>query len=304
MHKSKQFLKERIGFFLHGAVVIIPLLCALLLLSQTVLAQNTYVITDGSRTLVHTTSATDPGTVLNEAGLKLGADDSYTTQFNNGIPEITVRRGQTAIIQPDTVFANETYTETIAHETTYCRDASLPAGTQRVLTKGNDGQMLCTASVVYEGGKETSRTVLTKTILEPPTTEVIALGTGSVETAAGYVPDVPVIGDGIIITPTGEVLTYTDTMEMVATAYSCDGYLGITATGTHAREGAIAVDPSVIPYGTRMYIVSKDGSYVYGIATAEDCGGGIIGNRIDLYYNTTSECWLFGCRDCIVYILG
>ena len=71
-----------------------------------------------------------------------------------------------------------------------------------------------------------------------------------------------------------------------------------------ARVGAIAVDPTVIPYGTRMFIVTNDGEYVYGIATAEDCGGGIKGNHVDLFFNTVEECFQFGVRDCIIYFLG
>ena len=95
-------------------------------------------------------------------------------------------------------------------------------------------------------------------------------------------------------------------MTVEATAYTktdagCDDW---TATGTLARYGAIAVDPSVIPYGTRMYIVSWDGSVVYGYATAEDCGGAINGARVDLYYDTYEECIQFGRRDCIIYFLS
>ena len=60
----------------------------------------------------------------------------------------------------------------------------------------------------------------------------------------------------------------------------------------------------MIPYGTRMYIVSNDGRYVYGIATAEDCGSAIKGNRIDLYFDTVAECDRFGIRNCQVYFLG
>ena len=68
--------------------------------------------------------------------------------------------------------------------------------------------------------------------------------------------------------------------------------------------GTVAVDPSLIPYGTRMFIVSNDGLYVYGIGTAEDCGGAIRGKRVDLYYPTLSECYAFGRRDCTIYFLG
>ena len=116
----------------------------------------------------------------------------------------------------------------------------------------------------------------------------------------------PIIGENTITTASGEVLTYTHTMTVEATAYTktdegCDNW---TATGTLARYGAIAVDPSVIPYGTRMYIVSWDGSVVYGYATAEDCGGAINGNRVDLYYDTYEECIQFGRRDCTIYFLS
>ena len=79
------------------AVLVIPLV-VLLLLSQTVFAQTTYVINDGNRVLVHTSSATDPAAVLNEAGLALGADDTYTTQTGIGVSEITVQRSHTVTI--------------------------------------------------------------------------------------------------------------------------------------------------------------------------------------------------------------
>lgn len=59
---------------------------------------------------------------------------------------------------------------------------------------------------------------------------------------------------------------------------------GITATGTTAKEGrTIAVDPKVIPYGTKVYI---DG---WGYRIAEDCGGGIKGNHIDIYVDSASH---------------
>ena len=111
------------------------------------------------------------------------------------------------------------------------------------------------------------------------------------------------IKDGLIYLPTGEVLTYDRVMTSLATAY-CDK--GLTATGTQARVGAIAVDPEVIPYGTRMFIVSKDGEYIYGLATAEDCGSKkhIYDTRIDLHFDTYAECRAFGARYCRVYFLS
>ena len=110
----------------------------------------------------------------------------------------------------------------------------------------------------------------------------------------------PTYSSNTITTEDGEVLTYTSTMSVEATAYTGGG---TTATGTAARYGAIAVDPTVIPYGTKMYIVSDDGKWIYGVATAEDCGGALKGHIIDLYFDDYSTCIQFGRRNCTIYIL-
>ena len=213
----------------------------------------------------------------------------------------------------------ETYTVPVAYQTVYCHDPSLQEGEQRVLTAGVDGQMICIASVFYVDGMEVNRTILTETVVRQPVDALIAVGT--------YVPNPmpetqpeeeqprpqrpedtgkPIIGDGYILTPEGEMLTYTHSDQYVATAYTNTdpGCTIWTATGTLCRVGAIAVDPKVIPYGTRMYIVTNDGKYIYGICVAEDCGSSIKGNRVDLYFDTDPECWTFGIRDCTVYFLG
>ena len=192
-------------------------------------------------------------------------------------------------------------------------------GEQKVLTPGVDGQLLCTATVYYVDGKEINRVVNSQVVTRQPVDEVVAIGTYIAQEdpipmpedipqtqpapTEPVKPDLPVIGNGIITTPEGEVLTYTQKLDCIATAYSCNGQPGITYSGTPARIGAIAVDPTVIPLGTRMYVVTNDGEYIYGICTAEDIGGSIKGNKVDLYFNTFDECWIFGIRDCTVYIL-
>ena len=92
---------------------------------------------------------------------------------------------------------------------------------------------------------------------------------------------------------------YIAVMDMEATAYlptDGDGY-GITATGIPATYGVAAVDPAVIPLGSRLYIPG------YGEAIAADTGGAIYGNRIDLCMESYSECMNFGRRYVTVYIL-
>ena len=199
------------------------------------------------------------------------------------------------------VTLQETYTTTIAHEVYYCNDPAIPEGTQDVLTPGEDGEMLCTAGVTYVNGEESERTVLSQTVTKMPTTEVIGIGTGAQTGEEGEL----VIGDGYILLPTGELLTYTRTDTVRATAYThtdagCDF---TTATGTTVHRGTVAVDPRYIPYGTRMFIVSDDGCYIYGLSVAEDCGGAIKRDRIDLYFPTYDECIQFGRRNCTIYFL-
>ena len=86
---------------------------------------------------------------------------------------------------------------------------------------------------------------------------------------------------------------------MEATAYlPTDGSPeGLTAMGIPAARGVVAVDPRVIPLGSRVYIPG------YGIAIAADTGGAIRGERIDLCMETYSECMNFGRRDVQVYVL-
>lgn len=378
MLECNRFVKKKMSLLTRSAAVLLVIVCTVLLLSQTAFAKNTYLINDGNRVLIHTTYATDPAEVLDEAGLELGKDDTYTTQSGLGMSAITVQRKQTVtvihgskimevssygetveslltrmnliltgedvvsvpmdtatydglqIVISRAIETEESYTRLIPYNTVYCYDASLQEGEEVVLTPGVDGQLLCTAKVSYVNGEEISRTVTSEVVTRQPVDQVVAIGT-YVEQAeplpmptdppptqpaptqpaptqptptAPPADGMPVIGNGLITLPSGEVLSYTQKLDCIATAYSCNGEPGYTFSGTPARVGAIAVDPTFIPLGTRMYIHTNDGQYIYGIATAEDIGGSIKGNIIDLYFDTFDECWIFGIRDCTVYILG
>ena len=84
-----------------------------------------------------------------------------------------------------------------------------------------------------------------------------------------------------------------------ATAYSAHdpGNGNRTATGTPVRRGVIAVDPSVIPRGTHVFIPG------YGEAVAEDIGGAIHGYRIDIAFDTHAEALMFGRQDLEIFIM-
>ena len=84
-----------------------------------------------------------------------------------------------------------------------------------------------------------------------------------------------------------------------ATAYSAQdsGNSAYTASGTLVRHGVIAVDPSVIPLGSRVFIPG------YGEAVAEDIGWGIQGYMIDVAFDTHEEALMFGRQNIEIYLL-
>lgn len=101
-------------------------------------------------------------------------------------------------------------------------------------------------------------------------------------------------GEGTMVV---EATGYTAGYESTGKKPGDPGY-GITATGTHAHYGTVAVDPSVIPLGTKMYIPG------YGYGVAEDTGGAIKGNRIDLFFDDVDEALHWGRRTVTVKLFG
>lgn len=348
MSKIKQSAPQKDNFLMRLMTMVAITVLVIGTMSLSASAETTYMITDGSTVVYHTTEATDPVEVLSEAGLELGVDDIYTTEEGMLVTEITIQRvqmvtidngGQTLITgtygetveevltrldaqldEDDEIdvaldaetydgmhitisrvtHVTETYSQTVAYGTDYVEDADLPEGYEKVTSAGADGEVVCTASVTYVNGEEVAREVVASAVTKEPVNKVVTVGTAEVKKGELF------IGDGVIVTPEGDVYTYTSTKQVKATAYThtdagCDK---TTATGTTVRWGTVAVDPKVIPYGTRMYIVSNDGKYVYGLSVAEDCGGAIKNNRIDLYMPTTSQCYAFGVRNCTIYFLG
>lgn len=381
MHRTEK-QKNRSGKKLRRIIAVVVMVSALAaLLSQTVFAQNSYVITDGDNVTVHKSFSTDPDVVLDEAGIELSEEDTYTTTYNDGVGQINIQRmqmvtvihwGQERVIgtygetvhallarlgidlgaddkiscEPDSLTYDGLIVEivhkeveiveedkVIPYETNYFEDPELEAGEELVLVEGVDGVVHLRTQIVYENGAEVSREIVGETVVTEAVTRLVVRGSeraiteqpdepdhrvlssdnsagGGNGTGGGNGGSQPVngesssVGEGTITTSTGTTYTYSSVLTVSATAYSCEGRVGYTYSGTVARVGAIAVDPKVIPLGTKMYIVSNDGEYVYGYCVAEDIGGGIKGNKVDLYFDTFDECWQFGVRTCTVYILG
>lgn len=122
--------------------------------------------------------------------------------------------------------------------------------------------------------------------------------------ASGRAMSEKVAPDWLTLDENGIPTDYAYCITGKSTAYY-SGY--ITSTGTRPMQGTVAVDPREIPYGTKMYITSADGRYIYGYAVAEDTGGFIYftnGATVDLYMHSYDDCVNWGWRSVNIYVLG
>ena len=193
-----------------------------------------------------------------------------------------------------------TEAETVGFTTIKRLNTSLPAGETVTVREGIEGIKTVTYNVVYENGVEVSREAVQSVVLTNPVSKIVEYGIeNAVEIDAG---------SGYEARDKAS-LDYKYYIDCQATAYDMSpeengGYAGQSATGVPLEKGVIAVDPRVIPLGTRVYVEAIDGSWSYGYAVAADTGGAIKGNRVDLCYRTQYECIQFGRRPCRVYILN
>lgn len=209
--------------------------------------------------------------VLEEAEVSLGEEDKINYDLDDSIKEdmeIEVIRVEKEIIDES---------ERIDYKTIRENDGTLEKGKSRVEREGQEGQLEREIEITYENGEEVSREILAETVVQEPVNRIVKIGTKAPKPA-------PIVSRG------GSEVTRTLTVE--ATAYSSQdpGVGTITATGATLRHGIIAVDPRVIPLGTKIYVPG----YGYGIAA--DTGGAIKGNRIDLAYENRSDALQFGRR--------
>jgi len=160
-------------------------------------------------------------------------------------------------------------------------DPSLPRGVVRVLQEGRVGVRERSVKVTQVDGKVIRRDLLAERVIRAPRDRFIA------------------VGSKVLIVKSGD-FAGREYMDMVATAYApycCVGVRSRTSIGLQAGHGVVAVDPTIIPLGSYLFIEG------YGQAIAGDVGGDIKGLRIDLGFATTREALRYGRRAVRVYIL-
>ncbi len=201
-----------------------------------------------------------------------------------------------------------TVTKTIEFKTIKKETSDLKAGETKVQQKGSNGTKEVTYVKEVVNGETVASEFVSEKVIKKAVDKIILVGTryesdNAVQTSA----DVKCVStlkpeEPIELDENGIPCNYTKVMKGKATAYSCGTHC---STGVRVQPGYIAVDPKIIPYGTKMYIVSDDGKYVYGYAIAADTGGFIKSGKIlaDLYFPTESQCVNFGVRGITIYFL-
>lgn len=233
----------------------------------------------------------------------------YTPDSNDFIePALDTVITETAYIDyTDIEYINGSYTEAIPHsvETVY---SSSKAEGSTTLTEGSDGVKQVNYTEKLVNGVSQEKTVTGEEVITAAVNGKKIVGTkkatsavttsASVKCVSTLTPSSPIELD-----QNGVPVNYKSKITARATAYTYTG--NNCATGVAPQPGYIAVNPNYIPYGTKMYIKTADGSVIYGYAVAADTGGFTkkYPTGVDLFMSSASACKSFGVRNVEIYIL-
>ena len=233
------------------------------------------------RRIALTSSAPDVGSLLEEQHIHLAATD----EVKPSLADIVPANGVVKITRVLTWEREEH--RAIPVQTIHRVDFSMTPGTKRLISSGKPGERIVMVSFVQRNGGSVKATIVKSNVLTKARPRIVAEGMGEYEAFERFA------NRGLQHTS----YVVASALQMVATAYTagCAGCSGITASGRPAGHGIVAVDPRVIPLGTRLYIPG------YGLAIAGDTGGAIRGYRIDLGFNSLGDALRFGRREVTVY---
>ncbi|MDN5364338.1 MAG: hypothetical protein PWQ91_1400 [Eubacteriales bacterium] len=229
-----------------------------------------YLVEGEKKRLLYTAA----GTVeefLRQSGLRLQGEDRVEPA-----PEAPIRKGMIIILTRVTYRFTEEVRE-LPCSVVEKEDPMVEKGLTRILQEGEKGQEKIVWQVVWENGKVVARRMVAREVLKEPKPRLVGVGVMQLA-SRGRVP-----------------FRFKKVLQMEATAYTWTGQR--TAAGITPRRGVVAVDPAVIPLGSRLYVEG------YGYATAADTGGDIVGNRIDLFMESLADAVRWGRRRVKVYFL-
>lgn len=240
-------------------------------------------------------------------------------RVENGMDEMVVPNSEVKVVRVEKV--TDVVEDSVKFAEVTKKDSSILKGKEKLVQKGENGRVAKTFEVVKENGKEVKRVLKNEKTVKEAKKQVKAVGTkvvvasvsrgakqpapkaatASVSKAAAA-PVQAAAAPKKAAAPTGEPAGRE--IYVSATAYTafCAGCSGITATGINLKANpglkVIAVDPSVIPLGSKVWVEG------YGYAVAGDTGGAIKGNKIDLFMPNKSDALAFGRKQVKVKILN
>ena len=242
---------------------------------------NYLTLVDGGKQHQVWSTSTTVADFLTQQGIKLNDSDRVEPSLNEPVKDNDVVN----IIRVEKV--TDVVEEPLQFAVVTQKDTNLEKGKQQVIAEGQPGLASKKYEVILENGKEISRKLISQETVKDKQDKIVAVGTKDLafQVSRGEV--------------SGGKELYVNT-----TAYTadCNGCSGNTSTGINLRANpnakVIAVDPSVIPLGTKVYV---DG---YGYAIAADTGGRIKGYKIDVFFSSKADAYRWGARKVKIKILN
>lgn len=258
-------------------------------------------ITVGDKTIETQAIESSVAQILKDAG--------YTVdEFDMVEPKLDTIISDTAYIDYTNIdYVTGSYTEAIPCTVDTVYSSKMDEGT-KTLKAGVDGEQQVNYTVKIVNGVTVETVVDSTVTLSSPVNGTETIGTKKKSVAVTTSENVKTISTlqepfTIELDENGNPVNFKKHITVQATAYTYTG--NNCSTGVAPQPGYIAVNPNVIPYGTKMYIKSSDGSYIYGYAVAADTGGFIKSrpNNVDLFMSSKAACTAFGRRNVEIYIL-
>ncbi|MGI2329717.1 ubiquitin-like domain-containing protein [Planococcus sp. YIM B11945] len=248
---------------------------------------------------------------------------SELDRVEKGMDELVLPKSKVQVVRVEKV--TDVVEDSVKFAVETKKDSSLLKGEEKLVQKGKKGVVKKTYEVVKENGKEVKRDLKKEKVVKEPKKQVTAVGTkvmvasvsrgkdsSSAKKATAAQASAPAkktepakkVVKAAKATKSSEPQSGGKELIVSATAYTanCAGCSGITATGINLKSNPgiklIAVDPSVIPLGSKVWVEG------YGYAIAGDTGGAINGNKIDLFYADQSAALAFGRKQVKIKILN
>ncbi|MBM4765324.1 G5 and 3D domain-containing protein [Bacillus sp. B15-48] len=251
-------------------------------------------VVDGGKEQEGWSTSTTVADFLSHQGIKLNELDRVEPEMTDTVTADTLVK----VIRVEKV--TDVVEEPINFAVVTKNDSGLEKGKQKVVTEGQEGRVSKTYEVVLENGKEVSRKLVNEKQIKEKQDKVVAMGTRKIVTQVSRGTTSAPKATQTASAPKSSAKEF----YVSATAYTagCNGCSGITATGINLKANpnakVIAVDPNVIPLGTRVYVEG------YGHAIAGDTGSAIKGNKIDVFLPSKSDAYRWGRKNVKIQILN